>query len=165
MPSPSIRNACILTATLLVSACHTPDPRQEVSLTDLEAYWVVDSPLGDTQRISPAVRFNITSRGAKKTIEALATFRRKGEEQSEWGTGFMPVTQAGKPLALGEKRLVMIVSDSHYTAPTGPEDMMHNAQFTDVHVVVFIRIGPSSWVKLGEIDADRRIGTHALEGH
>jgi hypothetical protein len=136
-----------------------------VALSDLEGYWVVDTPHDTTQRISPAVRFKVTSRGAKKAVEALATFRRKGEEQLEWGSAFEPVTLSGKPMAVGESRLVVMVSDTHYTAPTGPEEMMHNAHFTDVHVVIFIRVGPSSWVKMAELDAERRIGTHALEGH
>ena len=159
----SIRIASILTATLLAGAC-TPDPAKEVALSDFEAYWVVDSPLGETNRISPAVRFKVTSTGARKSIEAMSSFRRKSELQVEWGSDTTRVTQSGKPMAPGESRSVTLVSDRHYTGPADPEDLLRNAHFTDVHVLIFIRVGPSSWVKMAELDADRRIGTHALEG-
>jgi hypothetical protein len=164
MPLNSIRVACILTAALLVCAC-TPDPLKEVALSDLEAYWVVDTPVGATNRIAPAVRFRVTSKGAKKFIEAQASFRRKSEPQIEWGNGFIPVTQAGTPMARGESKVMtLVMNEGHYTGPVAPEELLRNAAFSDVHVLLFIRVGSSSWVKMAEVDAERRIGSHALEG-
>jgi len=163
MPPRSLRLAAILSAALLVGAC-TPDPLAEVAVSDLEGYWVVDTALGETNRISPAVRFKVTSKGAKKFIEAQASFHRKSQTQGEWGNAFTPVTQAGKPMATGESRVVtLVMEEGHYTGAVPPEELLHNPAFSDVHVLVFIRVGSSSWVKMGEVDAERRLGTHALE--
>ena len=164
MAPHSIRLACMVSAALLVGAC-VPDPLKEVAVSDLEAYWVVDTPVGETNRIAPAVRFKVTSKGAKKFIEAQASFHRKSQAQGEWGNAFAPVTQAGKPMATGEGRVVtLVMEEGHYTGSVPPEDLLHNPAFSDVHVLVFIRVGSSSWVKMAEVDAERRIGTHALEG-
>ncbi|HEX6737922.1 MAG TPA: hypothetical protein VF310_06620, partial [Vicinamibacteria bacterium] len=73
-------------ALLLVGlgACRTPDPQAELALSDLEAHWAVETPVGETQYIAPVVRFQVRNKGqaAHRSVQATATFRRVGEDQS-----------------------------------------------------------------------------------
>ncbi len=150
-------------ALLLLAGCTPPDPNQELALSDFEGYWVVDRPLNAQTRIAPAVRFKVTSQGTGRSIQATATFRRKGEEQLEWGSAWVQVAAAAKPIPKGESRLVVMTSDAHYTSPGEPEGMFAHEQFKDARAEVFIRVGSSQWVKMGAVDCQRRLGTKELE--
>ena len=148
---------------LLLAGCTPPDPNKEVSLSDFEGYWVVDRPVGGQNRIAPAVRFKVISQGSGRSIQATATFRRKGEEQLEWGSGWVQVAPAARPIPKGESRLVVMTSDAHYTSPGEPEGMFAHEQFKDARAEVFIRVGSSQWVKMGTVDCQRRLGTRELQ--
>lgn len=161
-----MRRARLLTipaAALLLAACTPPDPQKEVALSGFEGYWVVDRPVGGQTRIAPAVRFTLLSQGTGRSIQATATFRRKGEEQLEWGSAWVQVGAAGKPIPRGEARVVVLTSDAHYTSPGEPEAMFGHEQFKDARAEVFIRVGSSSWARMGTVDCARRLGTKELE--
>jgi len=53
----------VLVIGLSMSACRPPDPRDEIELTGIETYWVVDTPTADTQYIAPAVRVTVRNKG------------------------------------------------------------------------------------------------------
>ena len=155
-----------LLAALLPSACKAPDPQSEVELLDLETYWAVDAALGERQYIAPVVRFRLRNKGAAalRTAEATATFRRKGEEQTDWGTAWERATPAGKPLEPGQSVRVVLKSDGRYYSSGDPAAFFSHAQFKDALVTVYARVGSSQWVKFAEAEVERRIGTKALEG-
>jgi hypothetical protein len=162
----AMRPARLLTipaAALLLAACTPPDPNKEVALSGFEGYWVVDRPLGGQTRIAPAVRFTLANHGAGRSVQATATFRRKGEEQLEWGSAWVQVSPAGTPIPRGESKVVVMISDAHYTSPGEPEAMFGHEQFKDARAEVFIRVGSSQWVKMGTVDIERRLGTKELE--
>lgn len=152
-----------LLACLSLLSCAAPDPKTELALSDLEGYWIVDAPLGGTQRISPALRFKLTNKSAKRAIQATATFKRQGDEQIEWGSAFEQVAAAGKPIPIGGSRVVVLVGDSHYTAQGEPEEMFKHEQFRDAHAELFLRLGSSQWVKMVNVAVERRLGTRTLE--
>ena len=85
--------ASLLAVALMAFGCKAPEPKVELDLTDLETYWVIDSAVGTTQYIAPAIRFHVKNKGARawSGIQATATFRRKGEEQT-WGSDWQTVT-------------------------------------------------------------------------
>jgi hypothetical protein len=158
--------AALLTLTLLpMVACKAPEPKAELEVFEVETYWVIDSAAGMTLYISPAVRFRLRNKGVKPwgTIQATATFRRKGEEAQSWGSDWRPVTAAGKPLPPGRDILVVLKSDGRYYSTGTPESMFKHELFKDAKVEVFLRIGSSGWVKFAEADVERRVGARALE--
>jgi hypothetical protein len=157
-----LRRSALALASLLAVACTPPDPQKELALSDFEGYWIVDRAKGETQRIAPAVRLKLTNRGATRPIQATTTFRRKGEEQLEWGSAWLQVTTSDKPIPAGESRTIVLVSDAHYTSPGPPEEMLQHPQFKDARAEVFLRVGSSSWVKMAVVDVERRIGTRTL---
>jgi hypothetical protein len=157
--------AASLLAALLPTACQSPDPQRELELLDLETYWAVDAALGERQYIAPVARFRIRNKGATtlRTVEATATFRRKGEEQLDWGTAWERPTPAGKPLEPARDVLVVLKSDGRYYSSGEPASFFAHAQFKDALVTVYARVGSSQWVKFAEREVERRIGTRALE--
>jgi hypothetical protein len=163
MRAPS---AAVLALLVLASgACRAPEPKAELELTDMETYWVIDSALGTTEYIAPAVRFRLRNKGARPwgAIQATATFRRKGEEGQTWGSDWRQVTTSAKPLAPGQDTLVVLKSDGRYYSTGTPESMFRHQLFKDAKVEVFLRIGASGWVKFAEADVERRIGSRAVE--
>jgi hypothetical protein len=148
---------------LVLAACHAPDPKAELELKGLETYWVVDSPKGATQYISPAVRFQVKNKGSEPhgSIQATATFRRKGETES-WGSAWEQVVPAGRPLAPGASTLVVLRSDGRYYSEGRPETMFEHQKFKDATVEVFLRLGSSDWVRFGASDVTRTIGASSV---
>ncbi|HEY7513465.1 MAG TPA: hypothetical protein VIC87_03260 [Vicinamibacteria bacterium] len=156
-PSRPFRVLLLLAAA---AACRTHDPKEELEVKDVETYWVVDSPKGATQYISPAVRFRLRNKGAEpiRSVQATANFKRVGEQEN-WGSAWEQVTQAGKPLAPGHEALVVLRSDGRYTSTTdAPESMFAHELFKDARVEVFVRIGSSNWVRMTEAAIERKIG-------
>ena len=153
-----------LLAALLQPGCKRPQPQEELELLDLETYWAVDSALGERQYIAPVARFRLKNKGLSplRTAEATATFRRKGEEQLDWGTAWERPT-AGKPLGPGQSVLVVLKSDGRYYSTGDPASFFEHQQFKDALVTVYARVGASQWHKFAEQQVERRIGTKSLE--
>jgi hypothetical protein len=156
--------AAFLLAVTLMAGCKAPEPKVELDLTDLETYWVIDSAVGTTQYIAPAIRFHVKNKGARawSGIQATATFRRKGEEQT-WGSDWQTVTGAGKSLAPGHDQIVVLKSDCRYFSAGLPETMFQHNLFKDARAEVFLKIGASAWTKFVEADIERRIGSKTLQ--
>ena len=156
----------VLLGGLALAGCESPDPKAEMELVELETFWAVDPSVGQTSYIAPTARVVFKNKGVKpqRSIQATATFRRKGEEGVTWGSAWAQVAGAAKPLPVGEAAEVVLKSDARYTSPGPPEAMFGNEQFMDAQVEVFVRAGSSGWVKFGEADVDRRIGSRRVEG-
>lgn len=146
------------------AACQHHDPKQELEVLDPETYWILDSPRGKTQYMAPAIRLRVRNRSpeALRAIQATATFRRTGEDES-WGSASEQVTRASRPLEPGKDVVVVLRSDGHYTSPGTPEMMFAHALFKDVRVEVFVRVGSSEWVKVAEAPIERRVGSKTVE--
>jgi hypothetical protein len=110
------------------------------------------------------VRFRVTnkSKAPQTSVQATATFRRKGEEEIDWGSGWVEVTSRKKPLAPGQATQVTMKSDGRYYSSGDPQTFFEHKLFKDARATVFLRIGSSGWEKFGEIDVPRRIGSKAL---
>lgn len=158
----------LLVVTLLAASsqpsCESPDPNKELELVDLETYWAIDSAVGERQYIAPVARFRLRNKGKEplRTVEATATFRRKGEEQVDWGTAWERVTLQ-KPLPPRQAALVLLKSDGRYYSTGPPESFFEHKSFKDAKVTVYVRVGSSQWTSFAERYVERRIGTKALE--
>ena len=61
---------------LALAGCGAPDPKSEVEMLNLETYWAIDSPSGNTQYLAPVVRFDLRNQGRKsRSVQAMATLR------------------------------------------------------------------------------------------
>ena len=78
---------------LCAPACRTPDPKALLDVTDVDAFWAVEPSMGGEQYITPAVKLRIHNRRDKEqhSVQAMAVFRRKGEENLTWGSAFEQV--------------------------------------------------------------------------
>jgi hypothetical protein len=157
----------VLALSALVAACRSPDPRAVTDVSDVETYWAIDSAQGDRQFIAPVVRFQVHNKGRDplRTLEAQATFRRKGED-AIWSSAWTRVTgPGGAPLAPGASSLVVLKpeGEGRYFTNGPPETMFTHAQFRDATVDVFLRIGSSPWTKFATADIERRIGTRSVQ--
>jgi len=138
----------------------------ELELVDLETYWAVDPSVGETSHIAPAARVELKNKGVKpqRSIQATATFRRKGDEGVTWGSAWEQLAGVAKPLPVGGTAVVVLKSDARYTSSGPPEGMFGNEHFKDARVEVFVRVGSSGWVKFAEADVERRIGSRRAQG-
>jgi len=131
-------------------------------VSDVEAYWAIDSSAGDTVYVSPVVRFQLTNRSATQAIEATATFHHKGDPGT-WGSAWERVTLPKRPLAPGRSLTLALRSDGRYYTTGAPESVFAHELFKDASVEVFLRVGSSPWVKMAAADVERRIGSKSLE--
>jgi len=161
-PAAVLGLAVVLAAAL--AACKSHDPKAELEITELETYWILDSPRGGTQYMAPAMRFRVRNRSPQPihSIQATANFHRVGEEEN-WGSAWEQVTPASKPLEPGKDVLVVLRSDGRYTSPGTAESMFAHELFKDARGEVFLRVGSSGWVKMAEAPIERRVGSKTVE--
>ena len=157
----------VLPLALLGTSCGTPEPKTEIELRDVESYWAVDPAVGDTQFLAPVVRFRLVNKEARsRSIQAMATFRRKGEGPS-WSSAWQQASPLpdGKPLPSGQSVLLVLKpeGEGRYTYRGAPEAMLQHAEFKDVTAEVFVRVGSSAWTKFADVDTERRLGRHAVD--
>jgi hypothetical protein len=150
-----------------LAACRPPDPKSVLQVSGVETYWAIDSAQGERQYIAPVVRLQVQNTGGKplRTVEAQATFRRKGED-AIWSSAWSRVTGLqGAPLPPGGTSLVVLKpeGEGRYFSTGAPEGMFQHAQFRDAAVEVFLRIGSSSWIRFTAADVERRIGSRAVQ--
>jgi hypothetical protein len=159
------RLALVVLPPLVVSACATHDPAKELEIRGIETYWIVDSPNGGQNYISPVVRFWLRNRGHEplRAIQARARFPAPNQDEV-WGSIQEQVSTWQKPLEPAQERQVTIRSAGRYHAAADPEDMLRSPGFRDPRVEIFVRIGASSWALLGEASVERRIGAPELRG-
>lgn len=158
------RPLCLLLLVAPLLSCHSPDPQAVLEVSNVEAYWAVDPPSGDTRYIAPAARLQVKNKGAEplRSVQVTATFRRKGEAQT-WGSDWQQVSSAAKPLAAGQVVLVQLKSDARYSSPVEPEAMFTHQLFKDARVEIFLRVGSSPWTKFADTDVARHIGSRTLD--
>jgi hypothetical protein len=151
-----------LGSVLLSAACTPPDPQKDLGVNEIETYWAVDSPRGDTQYIAPVVRFRLHNQTQKvlRSVDAQAGFRRVGEKEEDWASGSAIVATGKKPLPPGASVFVELKCEGRYSMrQTAAEDMLKNEGFRDAKVALWLREGNSSWTKMTEVEVDRRIGS------
>jgi hypothetical protein len=160
----NVRVWLVVAACLLSSACRRPDPQKELDLSQLEAYWVVDSPVGSEQYLAPAVRLVLKNKGQApaRALEATAVFRREGDGDKTWGSDWQRVAPGGKPLQPGQDTVVVMKSDARYHTNGPAESMFQHELWKDTSVTVFVRLGSSPWTKLGDLPVERRIGSRTV---
>ena len=156
--------AAALGLLLVGAACRTPDPKALLEATDTDAYWAVEPPMHGEQYIAPAVKFRLKNRSgeAQHSVQAMAVFRRKGEENLSWGSGFEQVVSHKAPLAPGQSIVVTLTSDARYHSAGTIEGMFSHPQFRDAIVEFFIRVGSSGWVSFGKAPVEHRVGARSV---
>ncbi len=159
------RRGLAAASLVVLAACSTPDPQQALTLNLVESYWAIDSTVGTMHFIAPVVRLELTNKTAKPLHGVLLTaaFRRKGEENKEWGSAWERGTPQGQALAPGQKVVITLKSDGRYQSTGAPAQMFEHALFKDAHVDVFVRLGRKNWVKMVSADVGRRIGSRNVD--
>jgi hypothetical protein len=154
----------LLGALLGAAACAPGDAAKELTLSEIETYYVIDQVVGQQTYIAPAVRFRVTNSGTRvrRAIEVTGTFRIVGEKET-WGSGWVRVVPPGEVLEPGRSNLVVMISDRRYHSPAPAERMFGHEKFQDVSVEVFARLEGSAWARVAESKIERRVGSHSAE--
>ena len=163
MASPRARTA-VLAFALALAGCHSPEPKALLDAGDVDAYWSVEPSMGGEQYIAPTVKFRLRnhSQEVQHSVQAMAVFRRKGEENLSWGSAFEQVVSRKAPLPAGQAITVTLKSDARYHSAGSIEGMFSHPQFKDATVEFFIRVGSSGWVGFGKSDVDHRVGSRTV---
>jgi hypothetical protein len=149
---------------LAAIACQTPAPKALLDISDADAYWAVEPTMGGEQYIAPALKFRLHnhSDATQHSVQAMAVFRRKGEESLTWGSAFDQVVSRKAPLEPGQSVLVTLKSDARYHSQGPIEGMFAHPQYRDALVEYFIRVGSSGWVSFGQMPVERRVGARSV---
>ena len=155
-----------LGVVLALSSCRAPDPKALFDVSEVDAYWAVEPPMAGEQYIAPTIRFRLRNHSGKTqhSVQAMAVFRRKGEEGLSWGSAFEQVVSRRAPLGPGQPVLVTLKSDARYHSTGAVDGMFNHPQWRDALVEFFLRVGSSGWVSFGRVDVTRRIGPLSMAG-
>ena len=155
----SLPRAGLFTLAALAAACQSHDAAKELAVSDVETFWIVDSPRQGQNFVAPAVRFRLKNVSAATlgSIQARARFPSPDQEET-WGSIQEQVSTWSRPLEPGKEAVVTVRSAGRYHAPADPEEILRSPAFKDPRVEVFVRIGSSNWAVLAEAPVSRRIG-------
>jgi hypothetical protein len=147
-------------ALALSPACRSHDAGRELAVSDIQTYWIVDSPQQGENYVAPAVRFRLRNVSAQDlgSVQARARFPAPDQGEEPWGSIQEQVSTWQKPLRAGQDALVTVRSAGRYHSAAEPEAILRSPAFKDPRVEIYVRIGSSKWAKLGEAAVDRRIG-------
>ena len=59
--------------------------------------------------------------------------------------------------------MITLRSDKNVISKDAPEQMFVNEKWEDVTVEIFVRVGPSSWQLLGQMQVPKHIGAPGLD--
>jgi hypothetical protein len=155
----SLPRAGLFTLAALAAACQSHDAAKELAVSDVETFWIVDSPRQGQNFVAPAVRFRLKNVSAATlgSIQARARFPSPDQEET-WGSIQEQVSTWSRPLEPGKEAVVTVRSAGRYHAPADPEEILRSPAFKDPRVEIFVRIGASNWAVLAEAPVSRRIG-------
>jgi hypothetical protein len=155
---PALRLAIV--AAALPLACRSHDPSRELAVSDIVTYWIVDSPQQGENYVAPAVRFRLRNVGGEVlgSVQARARFPSPDQGEEPWGSIQEQVSTWRQPLRPGLDAIVTVRSAGRYHSAAEPEAILRSPVFRDPRVEIYVRIGSSSWAKLGEAAVERRIG-------
>ena len=147
-----------------LAGCSAPDPTTRFAVEGVESWWAAGTPQGDTQFISPVVRFrlkNLTN-AESRSVQAQAVFRRVGELPT-WGTAWKEAASSRAPIPPGGAVTVELPSDGRLDGTGTPESLLAHEQFENVTATIFLREGSSvfrtsTWTQVTEIVVARRMG-------
>jgi hypothetical protein len=159
------RHLTLLAVAALATSlgCRKDDPQKDLAISDVETYWVVEAPKGQTQAIAPAIRLTLTnvSSDTLDSIQAAGAFRREGED---WGGDWQQLATGRKPLLPGKTMVVVLRSgEGRYTSTGSPEEMLKAEAFRDPVATVHLRVGTSNWVQMISATVERRIGARSVQ--
>jgi hypothetical protein len=150
--------ACALLA--LAAGCRSHDASRELAVSDVQTYWIVDSPQGGENYVAPAVRFRLKNVSGETigSVQARARFPAADQGEEPWGSIQEQVSTWQRPLPAGKETVVTVRSAGRYHAKAEPEAILRSPAFKDPRVEIYVRIGSSNWAMLGERAVERRIG-------
>jgi hypothetical protein len=159
-----VRRVALLLAAVAAAGCRGHDPAAELRVSDLQTYWIVDSPQQGQNFVAPVVRFRLKNVSAEplSAVQARARFPAPDQGDEPWGSIQEQVSTWRRPLDAGQETVVTVRSAGRYHSAADPEDMLRSPGFQDPKVEVFVRIGSSEWALLAQSAVERRIGAPGL---
>jgi len=150
----------LLSSAAVAVGCRSHDPAAELEVSDLQTYWIVDSPHQGQNFVAPVVRFRLrnVSREPLVAVQARARFPAPRQGDEVWGSIQEQVSTWRRPIPPGRDTLVTVRSAGRYQSPADPEDILRSPGFEDPKVEVFVRIGASNWALVARGSVERRIG-------
>ncbi len=137
-----------------------------LELKDVAAYWAVRGKDREGNNfIHPVVRFRVANRGSGPVgyIQAMAVFKREKFPDDPWGSDFL-YSVSDQPIPSGgvSDDLTMR-SNTNVISKDAPDHMFQNGKWEDVDVALFLRVGPSRWKPMVEIQVPKKIGAPGVE--
>ena len=162
MKSSAVVALCLLAAC---SDLGKEEAAEALQASEVVSFWTVRGKYGDDTYIRPIVRFRIRNEGSKAVdyIQTMAVFRRASTPDESWGSAF-EYSLSGDPVPPGgESRVITLRSDSDYFSKGRPEQMFENEEWEQVSVEIFLKVGPSYWRPVANVEVPRRIGAPGVE--
>ena len=156
-------------AALLLPACEEAASNAKVralQVEDVSAYWAVRGKDREQNNyIHPVVRFRIKNSFPEGVsyIQAMAVFKRASFPDEPWGSDFLH-SISDKPIPSGgATEFLTLRSDTNFVSKDSPEEMFQNEKWEQVLVEIFLRVGPSTWTPVLDMEVPKHIGAPGLE--
>jgi hypothetical protein len=154
---------------LVLPACEEAESNakvQALQVVDVAAYWAVRGKDQEQNNyIHPVVRFRIQNGFSEEVsyVQAMAVFKRETFPDEPWGNDFL-YSISDKPIPPGgATEFLTLRSDTNFISKDSPEKMFQNEKWEQVLVEIFLRVGPSVWTPVLDLEVPKHIGAPGLE--
>jgi hypothetical protein len=156
------RARILFLAALVCAACRPPvDLSKGLEVLDVSTGWFDAGIVNGQNKLVPAISFKLKNVSNQKlpVLQIDAHFRRVTEKE-KWSSEFLTVV-GSEGLAPGVTTPMLTVrSQRGYTgADQTREDMLHNSQFVDAEIELWVKYGSTQWKRIGEYAVSRRLIT------
>jgi hypothetical protein len=152
-----------LLALAAASACGKPiDLTKGLLVQNVSTGWFDAGVVDGQNKLVPSISFTLknVSDQALTTLQVNALFHRVSEPQNEWGAGFLTVAGSAGLAPNAASTPLTIKSALGYKGTDPRETLLHNSQFVDATVDLFVKYGSAQWTKIGQYPIARQLITH-----
>jgi hypothetical protein len=160
MTQRQIVGRCLFGAVLFAAAACGPqiDVTTALQFESITTGWTDAGVERGANKIVPTVSFRVknASDHTFAPLQVNAIFRRVGDP-NEWSNAMITAAgSSGLPPSASTAQLV-IKGQLGYTGTDPQWDMLHNSQFVDAKVDLFVRHGSQQWTRVGAYQIARQI--------
>ena len=164
---PGVRRltrALLLSAAVVASACESRDVQKDLSIVEVRTGWYDLGVVAEGKtKIVPSISLKLKNISEKPIsgVQIDAVFRSLKEPDKIIDEHFVPGVASNASLLPGNSTPPIVLrSKWGFTGTETRSQMLLNSLFVDAHVTILGRHGRNNWVKMSELQIDRRLLTN-----
>ncbi len=150
----------LLIAVAAAPACSKPiDLTKGLVVERVSTGWYDAGVVDGQNKLVPSISFSLknVSDQTLRTLQVNALFHRVNEPKDEWGSNFLVAAGSAGLGPDASTSVLTLKSPLGYKGTDPRETLLHNSQFVDATVDLFVKYGSVQWTRVAQFPITRRL--------